>query len=448
MPRDLALVICVLFIMWLFVRDQKWRPMTSWSLWIPLLWILIVGSRPISSWSGGGMQEMTAGDYTEGSPLDRNILLLLIFVGLIVLLRRRINWGRVFATNLWVCVFLLYCCISAIWSDYPFVSFKRWVKDIGNVVMVMIIISEDDPVKATKAVFGRYIYLAIPLSVLFIKYFPELGRYYNYWTGEVSFSGVTIEKNTLGCVLLVCNLFLVWDFIEMQTAGRKTDIADFSARVLLIVMEFWLIGVARSSTALVCIIVGTGILILLRPPLSKRRAIHIGAYSLAAGLFIIFIYCVPGIFEAIAELIGRDVTLTGRSDIWANLLKEPVDPILGKGYQDFWIPTMRERYNLNQAHNGYLETYLNGGLVGFFLLIAMIISAGSTLKKELLIGNSYGSLRFSILIANVLMNWTEAAFGGLSFAWVTLLIAILNYPHSPSSMAKNTVNGRSRNGLK
>src|SRR5213592_48682 len=173
MSPHLALWICVLFVLWLFVKDRKLRPMTSAGFWVPLLWVAIIGSRPVSFWLGGGVRIDTPDDYLDGSPLDRNVFLLLIVAGLVVLIRRRVDWGRIFASNRWLFAFFLYCCLTLIWSDYPFTSFKRWVKDFGNVVMVLVILTEAAPAQALNAVFARYTYFAVPLSVIFIKYFPE-----------------------------------------------------------------------------------------------------------------------------------------------------------------------------------------------------------------------------------------------------------------------------------
>src|SRR5882724_4713900 len=102
MTRQLALCIFVVFVLWLFAKDRKWRPMTSGALWIPLLWLAIIGSRPVSFWFGGGLKVETADDYLEGSPLDRNVFLLLMVAGSAVLLRRVGNWGRIFASNRWI----------------------------------------------------------------------------------------------------------------------------------------------------------------------------------------------------------------------------------------------------------------------------------------------------------------------------------------------------------
>lgn len=437
MPQQLALFVCVLFILLLFARDRHLRPMTSGALWLVLLWIAIIGSRPVSIWLGGGFHVENPADYLEGSPLDRNVFLIFIVLGLIVLFRRRVDWNSFFLSNRWFLAFFVYCGISCLWSDYPFVSFKRWIKDIGNIVMLLIILTESEPFQATKAVFLRYASCAIPLSVLFIKYFPELGRYYNRWTWEPAFRGITTNKNELGCIVFVCGLFLVWDLIEARTdSGKKMDNADLISRIFLLMMVFWLLSIAGSATALISLILGAAFLLFMQLPFAKKQIRYLGSYSLAIAFFIILLYVIPGIDEAFLKLMGRDATFTGRTAIWEDLLKEPINPLVGTGYQSFWLGDGAQRiwdkyyFHPTQAHNGYIETYLNVGVIGVFLLIALIVSTAIKLKQETLLGSSFGMLRFSFLVLAVIYNWTEAMFGGLNLIWFILLIAVLNYSRS------------------
>ncbi len=444
MPKQLALFTCILFILWLFARDRKLRPMTSWALWLVLLWIMIIGSRPVSLWLNTENKVVMSDLYIEGSPLDRNVFILIIVMGLVVLSRRKVNLSSIFAANRWLFVFLIYCGISVIWADYPYVSFKRWVKDIGNVVMLLIIFTEKDPVWATKAVFIRYSYLAIPLSVTLIKYFPEYGRYYNRWTWEPVYSGVTTEKNALGCLVFISFLFLLWDYIEMRVAeNKKTDSQDLFGRIVLLVMIIWLLVQAGSMTSLLSMIFGSAILLFLRRPHAMRYIRNLGAYSLMFFALVVILYSVPDIFEIFVGMLGRNVTLTGRTDLWADLLREPINPLLGTGYQSFWLGRSVEQlwekyaFHPNQAHNGYLETYLNGGVIGLFLLITMILSTWKKLRNEMLVGSQFAIIRFSFLVVNVFYNWTEAMFNRMSLVWVVLLIAALDYKHSTSYIHEN-----------
>jgi len=402
MPRQLALFICILFILWLFASDRKLRPMTSRALWIPLLWIFITGSRPISYWFGGGMTDASLDAYLDGSPLDRNVFIFLIIVGLIVLLKRRLEWGAIFGSNRWLLIFFIYCGISVIWSYYPFVGFKRWIKDIGNVIMVLIILTERNQVEAVRAVTARYTYLAIPLSLLLIKYFPDVGRYYNHWTWEVIYGGIATEKNNFGAIVFICGIFLVWDFLDQRSkADKKIDKGVFLGRAVLLLMVIWLIIIANSSTATVCLILGIGIVYYLRPPNTSILIRYLGTFSLILVLLVFSLSLFTSFLEILVSAVGRNTTFTGRTDLWGDLLKVPINQVFGTGYQNFWLgphtKSIWENYAFhpNQAHNGYLEVYLNGGLIGLCLLVAMIISTGSKLKKELLSGSRLGGLYFS-----------------------------------------------------
>lgn len=154
-----------------------------------------------------------------------------------------------------------------------------------------------------------------------------------------------MDKNALGSIVFICGLFLVWDLIDMRTTnGRKMDKVDWLSRIGLLLMAFWLIDKTDSQTALVCLILGIGILFFMRSPLSQRRARHLGMWSLAVGLIIFLLYSIPGISRGIIEMLGRNMTLTGRTDLWGELISAPINPLLGEGYQSFWLGPVSERY--------------------------------------------------------------------------------------------------------
>jgi exopolysaccharide production protein ExoQ len=435
MPKHIALLFCLAFIVWLFARDRTLRPMSSRALWIPFLWIMIVGSKAISIWLGADVEMDTPDQYLEGSPLDRHVFLLLIIAGCIVLFRRRIEWRRVVGSNTWFLAFFLYCLVSILWSDYPFVSIKRWIKELGNVVMILIVLTEKEPMQAVRAIFSRYTYFALSLSVVLIKYFPETGRYYNRWTWEPAYAGITTSKNELGCVLFICGLFLLWETMQKTTDQKqKVGKMERAVRLTLFIMLAWLLTITGSSTSVVCLVLGAWVLLFLRHPRAHHYLKKAGTYSLATVLLFILLQYGTGIIELIVGAVGRDITLTGRTDLWEDLLKMPINPLLGTGYKSFWlgprVEILWEKYYFhpNQAHNGYLETYLNGGIIGLCLLMGLIISTGTKLKKDILRGCSYGHFRFALFIVAIFYNWTEAMIGGPTLVWLIFLLATLHYP--------------------
>lgn len=377
----------------------------------------------------------------EGSPLDRALFLGLIVAGVLVLARRRENLSRILGQNRWLFVLYAYFAASILWSDYPFISFKRWIKDLGNVVMVLVILTERKPHLAVKTVFIRLAYLLIPVSVLFIKYIPDLGRTYNHWTWVPSNVGVTTNKNELGALVMVSAIFLFWQFLStFRGEGRMANSVDRSTQLFLALMLLWLFHAANSATSLVGAILGCGLLLALGLPAVKSRFRAFTSYGVSFVLGFVLLDQAFGVRAGLLELLGRDPTLTGRTDIWQLVLRAEINPLFGVGFYSFWLGpraevVWSEGYDkLNQSHNGYLETYLNGGLVGLFLLVVLLVSAYRKIHQRVQAGDEYSQVQFVLLIVATLYNFTEAGFNRMGLTWVITILAVMNFtPETVSS---------------
>ena len=72
--------------------------------------------------------------------------------------------------------------------------------------------------------------------------------------------------------------------------------------------------------------------------------------------------------------------MSGRTLLWTALLEMDTNPILGTGFESFWLgerPKALEGiffFIPNEAHNGYLETYLTLGSIGLLLLIGLFVA--------------------------------------------------------------------------
>ncbi|ACH38097.1 exopolysaccharide biosynthesis protein [Citrifermentans bemidjiense Bem] len=427
----LALLACFALVTWLFVRDQRVRPMPSPESWLPFAWFVIVGTRPLSAWFSV-QEEDSADAFLEGSPLDRYSLMALILIACVVLLRKRPQWFGVLRSNFWFMAFIAYCAVSVVWSDYPFVSFKRWVRELGNVVMVLVILTQDDAGKTTRALLARFAYLVIPLSAVLILYFPALGTYYSDLEG-ISYCGVATYKNMLGSIMFISGVYLAWELLYVPD-GKDTKVSDLAPLAALWGMAVWLLVISSSSTALICLAMGSAVLLLMKLTLAQRQVRHLGTYTLLGALLLLGLFSLQGTLEIMTGAVGRDLTFTGRTELWGDVLREPINPLLGTGYQSFWLGAraddLWERYLFHprQSHNGYLETYLNGGLLGLLLLLALIASIGKRLKTGLLAGNRFTVLLFSFWVASLFYNFTESRFVGPNLIWILLSVAALYHP--------------------
>ena len=433
MSPSLALLVCLLFIALLFYTDFRREGKGSIALWIPVLWVLIIGSRPISFWLSG--VPIGSADVADGTSADRMAYFALIVAGLIVLRRRRVDWSQVFASNTWVCIYILYLGISVLWAGDPFVSSKRWIKDLGHVIMVLVVLTEDDPVAAARAFLARCAYLLVPLSVLVIKYYPGISRSYDMWTNQPTIVGICTDKNALGMTSFMCGVSLVWMLLELSEDPERSGDRVAGVRYLvLITMTAWLLRTSHSATALSCTVIGACVLLAMKSEVLRTRIVQTGIYGVGIVLLVGALVVSLDLGSLLVKGLGRDLTFTGRTAIWKAVLNEDINPIFGEGYYSFWSGERAKRlseayfYDLNEAHNGYIETYLNNGIIGVLLLIGMIISTVKGGQRDSLDGFGFGALRLAFVFAVIVYNITESTFDRLTPVWFVLLLVAIEYP--------------------
>jgi O-antigen ligase len=136
----------------------------------------------------------------------------------------------------------------------------------------------------------------------------------------------------------------------------------------------------------------------------------------------------------IVDILGRDLTLTSRTDVWPMLLSKADNVLVGSGFNSFWtgerLADVYGQLGIIQAHNGYLETYLNGGLVGLALLVLLLIAAIRTANRQLAESGAAANVAFAMILVNVVYNFTEASFDKTSPLWFAFLMVMTQYRDS------------------
>lgn len=430
----LATALCILFIAYLFWTDLRRPDRPSAALWVPLAWMFLAGSRYVSSWLGLTPTFAGADDFAEGSPLDRAVFFALIVAGILILARRKIDWQRLLLNNTWIILYFLYCLASMAWSDEPTVLMKRWVKDLGNPIMALVILTERRPYEAVGAVLRRLAFLLLPLSILFIKYYPELGRDYHA-DGTPMYTGVGHQKNDLGLMCLLAGIYLFWELLQRR---ETTDPAFTRQHKIVAVgltgMLAWLLHMSDSQTSFVCLVTAVLLLLLGRTPIMARRPGRLFGALICAVLAMWLLDEVLHVTELALSLLGRNPTLTNRTDIWRIVNGFEVNPIVGAGFMSFWTGARLDEVwrllgtPINQAHNGYLEQYLNLGYIGVAFIAVIVLSGLLRVRRHLSVEPAAGMLRICFIVSAVLYNYTEASFYGLNNMWMLLLLGCLEVP--------------------
>lgn len=438
MNPTLASLICAAGIAVLFYLDRDKTVRVSWALWLPAVWIGTVGSRPLSEWLGIAPASTNA--RLEGSPFDAAVFAMVLIVAIGVLIRRR-KVTRVLLLGNWpILIYLLFGLISVSWSYHSDISFKHWIKAVGDLAMVLIIATDRQPVVAIRRLISRLGMLLFPTSVLLIRYYGELGRGYTS-DGLPMNTGVTTNKNSLGLIVLVISLVVLWNvrslLIHKDEPNRGRRLV---AQSTLLVLGVSLFLMADCSTCKACFLLGSLFIIGISLRGIRRRPGLVHALCLIMLLTATFALLFGG-QAGVASALGRESNLSGRTEIWEAVIPAVPNPIVGAGFESFWVSpnvqifqqTLLDQHwypplvkDLNEAHNGYIETYLNLGWMGVFLIALILISGYRRAHKAFQREPELGSLFLAYIAVGAVYSITEAGFRFMVPSWIFMLLAIVS----------------------
>jgi O-antigen ligase len=425
MAPKIAFLLCTVFVLFLLRIDRKKTPEVSHFLWVPTAWMLVVASRPLASW----FIDVPKIELEAGSPLDRLFLLTLLGMSAFVLAMnslesaqaRRIDWQSFVKRNAWLVLFLIYSLVSILWSEIPFISIKRWSRELIAVVMALMLLTQPSPRRAFESLTRRVIYILVPFSLLLIKYFSDYGRQYDRWSGGVMWVGVTLQKNGLGRLLMIAVFFLVWSLMRKKQ-GRDTNIVKYEnyANVFLLILSIFLLKgptlQAYSASAVGALAVGLAVYMFLLNTKRRRGIVPIVmpyTTMLAVGIVfgVVTVYVGGTTVRSITSSLGRDATLTGRTGIWADLLPEALKkPLVGHGFGGFWTTKARLMFDITEAHSGYLDMLLGLGFVGLALFSMFLISTCRKAQNELNKDFDWAVLVICYFFIAVVHNVAETSF--------------------------------------
>jgi O-antigen ligase len=295
--------------------------------------------------------------------------------------------------------------VSLAWSVSPEISLKRAAALLGTSLVGLYLATRytrSDLLRLIAWALGA----AIVLSIATLLFAPTLAI--DTSTPEEGIRGIFSQKNVHGRVMALS--FVVW-LIYAGTHPRERWLAlTFAA------LSLGLLVLSNSKTGLVVcltLVVLLGLALLARVRHSGALAVLCIAVLAIGGVAIGLIGSVEGVLDA----LGRNVTLTGRTQLWELVFDRILDrPWLGYGYGGFWLgwegPSREVWAATNwyppNAHDGYLDTLLDVGVGGLLLLLISLV--GSTRRAlALLIERDTLDAGFPLIFIGyfVLSNVTE-----------------------------------------
>ncbi len=429
------------------------REKPSLWLWVPLIWLFFDSTRELSTWMAWDRMKATNSDL-GGSPVDRMLMITLMLLGFWVLRARWSQTKRILAKNKWVVLLFAYMALSVVWSNFPGLTMRRCIRSMGNLEMVLVVLTERNPLEAIRSLLRRLYLVILPLSLYSIRWLRNIGVAYD-WSGVYEeWTGLSTDKNSLGQVCLEGGLFLVWDLLREWPNRKKKGIKrQVLVEMLVLGMTAILLRGSKnvhSSSSIVGFVVCSGVLIALqlirRKAKQAKRMILVSAVAaivMTPLIYMAFDALDTTPMQMVLQATGRDMTLTDRTliwtDVWNNASKHPV---LGVGMGAYWVgPAGYDMYPMpnwsaktpewrpEEAHNGYLDIFTELGIVGEIIMVVMLVNAIGGALTHLETDFEYGSLRLVIILSIIINNFTETSYlKGTHFMWFLLLMAVMNMP--------------------
>jgi exopolysaccharide production protein ExoQ len=341
-----------------------------------LLWLSVHGTFSFQGVAENGsdepslVQTVTEQDTTAGR-FQKAMTAPLLFAFVFPFLS---NGLRVWKMSPLFTAIALLAVLSILWSQFPVRSVAFSLNAVLCIFFALCFylrFPAEDQLRLLYWTGFIVVFTSIAMAILLPHYGTQSGV-----GGQGEWKGIFHTKNVLAraCVFLLTPAFFTYSDRRISRLSR----AVYSIFLLAVIVktDSKTGMIAAAACVMFCVIIR------LLSRFGRRDAlllVALGVGIATAGTMIV-LQNAPLILVA----LGKDSTLTGRTAIWSGVMASITKrPILGYGYGGFWWGTRGEAYNIDSrvgwmvpySHNGFLDVWLDLGLVGFALVVVTFVKA-------------------------------------------------------------------------
>jgi exopolysaccharide production protein ExoQ len=317
---------------------------------------------------------------------------------------------------------------SVLWSVEPDQTVRRVVAIYATTLGGIVLGSRWRWAELAEVLATAFAILAV-ISLVVPIVMPSIGVMHELFPG--AWRGVWTEKNDLGGNMSLG--FCTLSAAAMLNPSRAKLWWPFAGLALFLIL------MSTSKTSLVAVMLGVGGLMFVT---LVRRGPAMGVAT--TWLAVLGITMIAGFAffasDLFFEILGKDATLTGRTKIWAAIMRQIADrPWTGFGYGAVWDETgawgplawivKDAGFRPHHAHNAWIEQWLGLGIPGlaafvcFYLqtmttaIVAVYRHKGAYLALPFLIVYSLMSLTESIAVTYNDFRWVIFTAIAVKLAW-------------------------------
>jgi len=342
-----------------------------------------------------------------------------IMLGFVTLHWRKLT--RTLRASGWVLALVVLALASTLWSSDPAFTFRRSLVVVATTVFGIYFGSRYPLPRQVRTLAWTFVILAV-LSAACALLLPQYGIDKQLHRGD--WQGILGQKNLLGKAMVV-GMIILWS--AKGVLPRVLRMAGSCLCAVLMLMS----GSRAAPVVLgVLLVLATGYRIL-RARMTTLVPLAILLLATGAG----FAFFTIRYRSFLLALLGRGATLTGRTKIWTAVWGTiSSHMVLGYGFAGFWAGLHGESARVSamlgfvarHAHNGFLDLWLELGIVGLTLFaVGFFQAVGDGLRLRRMSPDRLASWPLQYLAFMLIYNLAEGPILRQNDLYWALYVAVV-----------------------
>ncbi|MBI1920745.1 MAG: O-antigen ligase family protein [Geobacter sp.] len=344
---------------------------------------------------------------SQGDPLMQTVYSgIYLVIALLTIRYRKTVFALVLREKFLACL-LVMTWLSALWSDAPGITLRRGAALTGTTLFGMYLAVRYE-LREQMRLLAQALGLAAILSLLVALFLPAMGISRDIHEG--SWRGIFVHKNILGQMMVLSSMV----YLVLLAEGGKLLLCAFAGFAFSL-------GLLLLSTAKTSLLIFVALMALLALFKALRwhyylRIFFFSALLVTGGSGIVWLIQNSGYA---LNALGRDPTLSGRTELWELVLDMILKrPLLGYGFSAFWMGLGSKSadvwdlagWDASHAHNGILNLSLDLGLAGVLVFtLGFFASVRKALRTKYPMDAIEGLWPLVYLAFFLLFNLTESS---------------------------------------
>ncbi len=333
------------------------------------------------------------------------------------------NWNLVLEAvrREWLIAFIVsVALVSILWSPDSIQTFRRFgafaiATLVGYYLVVRYELARINRMLAYVLIIGTI------LNYLWVFGLPQYGIDLSV---DANWTGITSQRNVLGRLSVLSALVFSVAYREHRSMRL--------VYLLFLGLQLPLVLGTGSKTSLASFLITPVFLFIYQAFRARKTLYGAVAVSLFGGAAFAISVATASL-DQLTRALDRDVTLTGRTILWEDLIAEGSSrPFTGFGWEAFWGGWFSPSHEIwithnwlpPTAHNVFLDMFLSLGLLGFVPMIVLVARGIVRASRHVrYVDGAVGLWPLGFFSMLMMISVTESGVAGRTIFWPLLVVA-------------------------